>query len=358
MGVEREGGVKYTAVLLRTDGRSLYHQGDVFGCSSGHSQSAELCERVNVWYQPEQSKFTMLIFFFMIFTLIPHFLSFRAYDCTEPDEVRAYSLIEPEACTAAVDERNFVRTVFGEVVQLKQERHVPVFRCQVIESTFSQYCGMFSAAGVTRYLKFREPYTVEPRDCRAARNTGKLAVRGRVFNATIGTTTSHTIWLSGGLSTTGRCSVAPLRVGESLELEGQAAQAAYEITLSLENAYLHDLSGRLRIGAPNIIATYGDGSTVDSREGTFTWDNNEADSCPNNLVNLYSGPIKVLSNSSDNLAHGFALIENLVKNQVAGLELGPPKLICSSTGYTTHLTNLMVITHVDKVKILEEIALL
>jgi hypothetical protein len=33
---------------------------------------------------------------------------------------------------------------------------IPVFRCIVIETVISQYCGMFWAAGVARYVRFRE----------------------------------------------------------------------------------------------------------------------------------------------------------------------------------------------------------
>ncbi len=41
---------------------------------------------------------------------------------------------------------------------------IPVFRCTVIETLMAQYCGMFSAAGVTRYLKFRELKPLEAWD--------------------------------------------------------------------------------------------------------------------------------------------------------------------------------------------------
>jgi hypothetical protein len=38
---------------------------------------------------------------------------------------------------------------------------IPVFRCLVIETIVSQYCGHFSSAGVTRYIRFREPKSLE-----------------------------------------------------------------------------------------------------------------------------------------------------------------------------------------------------
>jgi hypothetical protein len=47
-------------------------------------------------------------------------------------------------------------TVYGEIVQIKQDRMIPVFRCVVVETLVAQYCGMFSAAGVKRYIRFRE----------------------------------------------------------------------------------------------------------------------------------------------------------------------------------------------------------
>jgi hypothetical protein len=52
----------------------------------------------------------------------------------------------------------------------------------VVESVFSQYCGHSSAAGVTRYLKFREPLLVNPTDCAAAKdNNGNITINGKVF---------------------------------------------------------------------------------------------------------------------------------------------------------------------------------
>jgi hypothetical protein len=70
--------------------------------------------------------------------------------------LEAYSLLEPDACANAARDGKVETTVFGEIVQIKQDRMIPVFRCTVIETLVAQYCGMFSAAGVTRYLKFRE----------------------------------------------------------------------------------------------------------------------------------------------------------------------------------------------------------
>ncbi len=76
---------------------------------------------------------------------------FTAYDCSNwSNIVESYSLLEPDVCANMGKEGEVEITVYGEIVQIKQERMIPVFRCVVIETIVSQYCGHFSAAGVTR----------------------------------------------------------------------------------------------------------------------------------------------------------------------------------------------------------------
>jgi hypothetical protein len=80
---------------------------------------------------------------------------FMAYDCNNASNVvEAYSLLEPAPCHASGFEHRYERIISAEIIQQKRERTIPVFRCHVVESVFSQYCGHSSAAGVTRYLKF------------------------------------------------------------------------------------------------------------------------------------------------------------------------------------------------------------
>jgi hypothetical protein len=82
---------------------------------------------------------------------------FTAYDCSNRSNiVEAYSLLEPDACANMGKEGEVETTVYGEIVQIKQDRMIPIFRCIVVETLISQYCGMFSAAGVARYIRFRE----------------------------------------------------------------------------------------------------------------------------------------------------------------------------------------------------------
>jgi hypothetical protein len=77
-------------------------------------------------------------------------------------------------------------TVYGEIIQIKQDTMIPVFRCIVIETIISQYCGMFSAAGIVRYIRFWEPRTLEAWECRQARKSGKIIINGRTFQRKIG----------------------------------------------------------------------------------------------------------------------------------------------------------------------------
>jgi hypothetical protein len=88
--------------------------------------------------------------------------AFTAYDCSNRSNiVESYSLLEPDACANMGKEGEVETTVYGEIVQIKQDRMIPVFRCIIIETIVSQYCGMFLAAGVARYIRFREPRTLE-----------------------------------------------------------------------------------------------------------------------------------------------------------------------------------------------------
>jgi hypothetical protein len=58
---------------------------------------------------------------------------FTAYDCSNRSNiVESYSLLEPDACANMGKEGEVETTVYGEIVQIKQDRMIPVFRCIVI----------------------------------------------------------------------------------------------------------------------------------------------------------------------------------------------------------------------------------
>jgi hypothetical protein len=99
--------------------------------------------------------------------------AFIAYDCSNSTNlVEAYSLLEPDACANMAKDGEVETYVYSEVAQVKQDRMIPVFRCMVVETLAAQYCGMFSAAGVKRYIRFRELRPLEAWECRQARLNG------------------------------------------------------------------------------------------------------------------------------------------------------------------------------------------
>jgi hypothetical protein len=126
--------------------------------------------------------------------------AFTAYDFSNRSNItESYLLLEPEACTVSDKTREFKTTVYGEIAQIKQDRIIPIFRCQVIETIVSQYCGHWSSAGVTKYIWFREPKALEAWECRQVRSQRKVVIGGRSIQATIGATVSHAVFLSGAM---------------------------------------------------------------------------------------------------------------------------------------------------------------
>jgi hypothetical protein len=134
--------------------------------------------------------------------------AFIAYDCSNNTNlVEAYSLLEPDACANMGKDGEVETSVYGEVAQVKQDRMIPVFRCMVVETLVAQYCGMFSAAGVKRYIRFRELRPLEAWECRQARLNGQVHINGKTVAGKIGATVSHTMFLTGGLDDESRCEV-------------------------------------------------------------------------------------------------------------------------------------------------------
>ncbi len=162
---------------------------------------------------------------------------FTAYDCSnQSNVVEAYTLLEPDACANMGKEGEVETTVYGEIVQIKQDRMIPVFWCIVIETLISQYCGMFSVAGVARYIRFRELRALEAWESRQARKSGKIVINGRTLEGKIEVTASHSMYLASGLDDQSRCEVGIVTFPDGKTLDGQAAQGLYEITLREEFA--------------------------------------------------------------------------------------------------------------------------
>jgi hypothetical protein len=220
---------------------------------------------------------------------------FTSYDCSNRSNVvEAYSLLEPDTCANMGKEGEVETTVYGEIVQIKQDRMIPVFRCIVVETLVAQYCGMFSAAGVTRYIRFREPKPLEAWECRQARLNGQIIINERTVKGKIGATASHSMYLAGGLDDESRCEVGIVTLPDGRVLGGQVAQGLYEITLREEFARLNELTGSLTLTS-GVQAAAGDKSIVDSLEGTVVWEYDSM-ACPQTIIRLYRGMMKAYVN--------------------------------------------------------------
>jgi hypothetical protein len=112
-----------------------------------------------------------------------------------------------------------------------------------------------------------------------------------------------------------------------------------EVSVRMEWARVNEVLGM-------ITTTSGvmDSSMMDTQDGTYVWEYSQED-CPDSIVQLYLGSIKVLSNSSTSYAGWLAIVEGSEKDQVAGLELTEPFLLCGRAAMLTHVKNIIVPFH-------------
>ncbi len=276
----------------------------------------------------------------------PTVRGFRAYDCNNSTgTVEYYSLLEPGPCIEThQQERPIVRSVTGEIVQLKKERLIQVTRCQVIETMVSQYCGFRSRVGVTRYHKFREPYDISAAVCRTAAKDKTITTEKKVYPVKMGTTTSHTQFITGSLDDSHTCQVGVVDYGGKV-LGDQTAQAIFEVTIREEWARVNDVTGMITMASSGIIAPVKDQTVMDSAEGTYVWQHTEQ-ACPDSIVQLYYGEVKVLTglpeDGPETFVGGLVIVEGRNKDQVAGLEITENLVMCGRAGVRTHIKNIIV----------------
>jgi hypothetical protein len=115
---------------------------------------AEIREAENFRSRRRASKGGCLPFTLAIICLMGSPLkAFTAYDCSNRSNIiESYLLLEPDASANTGKEVEVETTVYGEIIQIKQDRMIPVFRYVVIETKVSQYCRHFSSAGITRCI--------------------------------------------------------------------------------------------------------------------------------------------------------------------------------------------------------------
>jgi hypothetical protein len=274
---------------------------------------------------------------------MPECTAFRAYDCNnQSSQIEQYSLLDPEPCGNMEKVHAIERELYGEIVQIKKERLVQVTRCSTTQTIKSTYCRFQSRSGPERYEKFHDPIVIEPADCRLAAKTGRFKLNGKDYLFEMNVRRSVIVNLVGGLDNNGNCEVGLFEVN-GVPLKSQMATAMYEIYVRQEWARANDLTGTIKL-SEYLMGTTTARTLVDSGEGTYVW-NYSQDACPDTLVSLYRGRIKVLTNSTATFTDGTAIVSGRDKNQVAGLELKETMILCGRAAQTTHIKNIAVFFH-------------
>jgi hypothetical protein len=73
----------------------------------------------------------------------PFYFCFNNHTCADN--------LLPDACAATEVNGKIETMVYDKILQMKQDRIIPVFRCQVIKTMVTQYCNHRSSTGVTWY---------------------------------------------------------------------------------------------------------------------------------------------------------------------------------------------------------------
>jgi hypothetical protein len=266
--------------------------------------------------------------------------AFRAYDCNnQRSQIEQYSLLDPEPYGNMEKVHAIERELYGEIVQIKKERLVQVTRCTATQMIKSTYCGFQSRLCPERYAKFHDPIVIEPADCWQAAPTGGFKPGRKDFPFKMNIRRSVIVDLVGGLDNNGNCEVGLYEVN-GVPLKSQMATAMYEIYVCQEWARANNT---IKL-SEYLMGTTMDQTLVDSGEGTYVWDYSQ-DACPDMLVSLYRGRIKVLTNSMASFPDGTAIVAGRDKNQVAGLELKETMILCRRASQTTHLKSIAVFFH-------------
>ncbi len=132
-----------------------------------------------------------------------------------------------------------------------------------------------------------------------------------------------------GLDNDGNCEVGLYEVNR-VPLRNQMARAMCEIYIRQEWARANDFTGTIKL-LEYMMGTTTDRTIVDSGEGTYIWDYSQ-DACPDTLVNLYRGRIKVLTNSTASFTDGTAFVAG--RDKTRHRKRTSRALPCSSTPWS------------------------
>ena len=138
-----------------------------------------------------------------------------------------------------------------------------------------------------------------------------------MYNFTMGVAISFTTHLQGSLDTGNWCTGGTYQTGKE-ELTYQTTTAVYEVIVLNQWVRANKVSGMLTMSL-GIMVPLPDKSAQDSMEGTSVWDYSQ-ESCPDTLVQLYLGPMKVLTIASASLVGGLVIADGPKKELLKKLE--------------------------------------
>ncbi len=217
---------------------------------------------------------------------------FQAYDCSNSSNpVDMYSLLDLEPCPDVAMDHVVERMMHGEIVQMKRERLIRITRCHMVESITSQYCGWQSRAGAVKYLKFREPYMVEPSACRHANKTGMTVINKKSWPVQMGAVRSYSDYLEGSLDLGHNCQVGTHTHG-GVVIDRQVTQSILEVSVRMEWARVNEVLGMITTTS-GLIAPVTDRSMMDTQDGTYVWEYSQED-CPDSIFSCtweYQGAV-------------------------------------------------------------------
>lgn len=217
--------------------------------------------------------------------------AFTAYDCSQPEVVKHYDLLSAGDCATEPNDRLVERSIYGEVVQVKEMMHIEAYSCYAVVTTSQQHCGMWSHAGIQRHKNFRQVVNIEPQACRNAQKTKMITLEGRTFNVTNNVRNYFNV-ISAGLfdEETLKC------YGDS---NGLVIQNDYEVYFGYRSVQVHTVTQIITIptvGGP-LQARVHDEGVMDSEFGTFVWSVPDL-ACPDSIISLYRGQVVLKTNSS------------------------------------------------------------
>ncbi len=85
---------------------------------------------------------------------------------------------------------------------------------------------------------------------------------------------------------------------------------------------------------------------MDSLEGTVVWEYDSM-ACPQTIVQLYKGLMKVYANQSGVYEGGVAMVEHRNNDQAAGLEIAESFFLYGHQVFMTHIKRIAIFMHED-----------